>query len=127
MVFSNSFFEEYKDIFNYYNLITKINPFYKLYFNKKDRCFCVVNSAKNNQICLNFNDFNTNIINILQKTQIKNSTKLFEEIDNFNENLIQKNLDSKKDLTIQKIKSTLNILSKKSIISQNTLKKIIEE
>ena len=127
MVFSNSFFEEYKDMFNYYNLITKINPFYKLYFNKNNKCFCIVNSAKNNQICLNFNSFNINIINILQKTQIENSTKIFEKIDNFNEKLIQKNLYSKKDLTTQKIKSALNILSKKPCISQSTLKKIIEE
>ena len=48
------YFKEYKDMFNNYNLITKINPNYKLYRNTKMGCFVILNSAKNNQICLNF-------------------------------------------------------------------------
>ena len=70
MRFNPKYCFEYKDNFNYYNLITKINSNYKLFFNAKDRCFIIVNSAKNNEICLNFDNFNQNVEKILNLSKV---------------------------------------------------------
>ena len=87
MKFNQIYCFEYNDNFNLFNRIKKINPNYKLFINKKDNCFIVINSAKNNQICLNFNNFNQNIEKILQFTKVENSKNLFEIIDKNNESL----------------------------------------
>ena len=85
------YFDYYKDNYNIYNLITKIDENYRLIFNKKEHDFCIINIAKNNQICLKFKSFSFNIIKTLSKTRVENSQKIFKEIENFNNNLELKN------------------------------------
>lgn len=79
--------EPYRDNFNIYNLITKIDAGYRLFFNKVNKCFYVINIAKNNQICLKFNNYSLNIMKLLQTTRVENSSKLFNYIDEYNLNL----------------------------------------
>ena len=101
-------YDEYKDQFNIYNLITKIDKNYRLVFNNFNKIFYIINIAKNNQICLKFRDFNQNIIFLLQKSRIENSYKIFNEIEIFNENL-NKNLIKKQ---VQNTADRLHELSK---------------
>ena len=65
MRINNNYIELYKDNYNIYNLITKIDKNYQLVFNKKKKIFQIINIAKNNQICLIFNNFSLNILKIL--------------------------------------------------------------
>ena len=60
----------YKDMYNIYNLITKINKNYKLYFDNNDKLFKIINVANNNEICLKTKHLSSDIIKTLQKTKI---------------------------------------------------------
>ena len=125
MKFNLNYCVLYNDNFNVSNLIKKINPQYKLYFNQKDKIYFIVNSAKNNEICLKFYNFNQNVLKILQSTKVENSHKLFKEIDNLNYLTELKNKNSIIENTSQKI-IELNKFSKRvNHLSQTTLTKII--
>lgn len=125
MKFNLNYCVLYKDNFNVSNLIKKINPYYKLYFNKKDKIYFIVNSAKNNEICLKFYNFNQNVLKILQSTKVENSHKLFKEIDNFNYLTELKNKNSIIENTSQKIIELNNFSKRVNHLSQTTLTKII--
>ena len=116
MKFNLKYCFEYKDGFNYYNLITKINPNYKLFYNVKDKCFIIVNSAKNYEICLNFNNFNQNIEKILNLSKVENSKNIFYSIENHNNKLLKKLNEKIKYESIEQIKILKNYLSKTPII-----------
>ena len=125
MKFNLNYCVLYKDNFNVSNLIKKINPYYKLYFNKKDKIYFIVNSAKNNEICLKFYNFNHNVLKILQSTKVENSHKLFKELDNFNYLTELKNKNSIIENTSQKIIELNNFSKRVNHLSQTTLTKII--
>ncbi|MBQ8451565.1 MAG: hypothetical protein IJ538_02180 [Clostridia bacterium] len=110
MKLNSNEFVEYNDQFNYYNLITLIDKNYKLVFNYKKKLFMILNSANNNEICYTFSNFKVNLINILQKTRVEHSTKIFDEIENINNLVIEKNI---KNNTLS-IKDKLNDLYKTS-------------
>ena len=116
----------YKDMFNYYNLITKIDMNYKLLFNNKEKCFIVINTAKNNQICLKTNSLSFNIIEYLQSTRIEQSNLLFKNIDNYNYNLTNKNIKNLKDNVTLKSVELINYSRRTSNISKGDINKIIE-
>lgn len=125
MKFNLNYCVLYNDNFNLSNLIRKINPQYKLYFNQKDKIYFIVNSAKNNEICLKFYNFNQNVLKILQSTKVENSHKLFKEIDNFNYLTELKNKNSIIENTSQKIIELNNFSKRANHLSQTTLTKII--
>lgn len=106
----NKYLEEYKDNFNYYNLITKINPNYRLYFNKKTKLFEIINIANFGEICLKFSSFSLNLLKILQNSSVCNSKKIFEEIENHNSKLTKKMQEDNKNLTLEKAKDTIKTL-----------------
>ena len=81
----------YKDSFNYYNLITKIDPNYRLVFDRKYKFFAIINTSKNNQICLKFSTFSFDIIKILQKSRIERNKIIFKEIEENNEKIEMQN------------------------------------
>ena len=99
MKFNLNYCVLYKDNFNVSNLIKKINPQYKLYFNQKDKVYFIVNSAKNNEICLKFYNFN-------YLTELKNKNSIIEN-------------------TSQKIIELNNFSKRVNHLSQTTLTKII--
>ena len=125
MKFNLNYCVLYNDNFNVSNLIKKINPQYKLYFNQKDKVYFIVNSAKNNEICLKFYNFNQNVLKILQSTKVENSHILFKEIDNFNYLTELKNKNSIIENTSQKIIELNNFSKRVNHLSQTTLTKII--
>ena len=125
MKFNLNYCVLYNDNFNLSNLIKKINLQYKLYFNQKDKIYFIVNSAKNNEICLKFYNFNQNVLKILQSTKVENSHKLFKEIDNFNYLTELKNKNSIIENTSQKIIELNNFSKRVNHLSQTTLTKII--
>ena len=120
MYFNN--FEEYKDQFNIYNLITLIDKNYRLVFDRCNKIFCVINIAKNNQICLNFKDFNQNIIFLIQKSRIENSYKIFNELEIFNENLNKKLIKNQIQKTGDKLHELSKIYKRLNTISIKTNK-----
>ena len=85
MVFNKLYCFKYKDIFNISNRIKTINKYYELYFNSLNKKFLIVNSAKNNEICLIFDNFNKDIENILKFSKVENSKNIFNFIENENE------------------------------------------
>ena len=100
-MFNIYYCSQYKDIYNIYNLITKIDKNYKLYFNNKSKEYIVVDTAKNNKIIKNIEDENEKIIELNNK-KIKNDT-------------------------IEKMIETINFSKRVSDISSNDIKKIIGE
>ena len=123
MNFNN--YELYKDQFNIYNLITKIDVGYRQVFNKVNKTFCIINIAKNNQICLKFSDFNKNILFLLQKSRVENSYKIFNHIEIYNENLNQKLNKNKIDNTVNKLKELSKIYNRLNKISIKNTNQII--
>lgn len=118
--------EPYKDNFNVYNLITFIDKSYRLFFDKKEKCFLIINTAKNYQICLKFNNFSLNILNKLQFTRIENSAKLFNFIDNYNAKLEDKNINNSKQILSDSISNLINYSKRTTSISKSDIFKIIK-
>lgn len=125
MKFNSNIFEPYKDQFNLYNLIKKINPAYKLYFNKKYKKFIIINSDKNNEICKEFYLFSGNILQDLRFSKIENSNNVFKFIDKHNQKLEQ-DITCKNKEIINTISSEYKTLSNRSNnITKSDLSKII--
>lgn len=120
------FIEPYKDMFNYYNLITKINPNYTLCFDKKSKKFLVVNFANNNEICLKFDNFSFNIEQYLQKMQISNAKKIFDFIEKNNEKIEMQNTKKIVSKTSAKMEEISWLSKRTNKILPGAIKKIIE-
>lgn len=116
--------EIYKDMFNKFNIIKKINPNYILCFDKVKKSFIIINSAKNNQICLNFNSFCVNIEKQLQKTLVENSRKLFLDIDTENEKLFKQEQTNAFNLAKDKMVEAKKFLGRTNKILQSDINKI---
>ena len=104
MTINSNKFSPYKDIFNIYNLITKINNGYKLFFNKSNKKFYIFNTNNNNEICLTFTTFSENILQDLRFSRIENLNKNLELIEEFNENLLMKNQENLKQNSMDFVK-----------------------
>lgn len=109
---NNNYYITYKDMFNIYNLITKINPDYRLVFSTKYKYFAIINIAKNNQICLKFTNFSLDIITKLQQTRVERKKIIFKELDEFNDNLTNKKTQICKDLIIDNYKENKYLSSR---------------
>lgn len=81
------FIEPYQDMFNICNLIKKTDGRYRLYFDKKNKSFLIVNPSNNYEVCMEFKNFSEDILGTLQSTQVKNSVKIFENIEKHNAEL----------------------------------------
>ena len=119
-------FEPYKDMFNIYKLITKINKNYRLFFNKKDKNFLIVNIKNSDEICLKFTSFSENILENLQKSQTIFSHKIFSEIERENEVLNAKISKNFKYNTFCKLEEVSKYSKRTNKILQSDFNKIIE-
>ena len=127
MKFNILHFKKYKDMFNISNRIKKINSAYTLYYSTKYKMFFIINTANNYEICLNFNNFNQNIENILKFTNTNNLSNLTRFIENENEILYKKQTENIKENTLSACSEYLNLSKKTSKISQLDINKIIGE
>ena len=127
MKFNILHFKKYKDLFNISSRIKKINSAYTLYYSTKYKMFFIVNTANNYEICLNFNNFNQNIENILKFTNTNNLSNLTRFIENENEILYKKQTENIKENTLSACSEYLNLSKKTSKISQLDINKIIGE
>lgn len=125
-MFNMNYLEPYYDTFNIYNLITKIDQGYRLFFNKKKKRFQIINTAKNNQICLNFDNFSLNILKVLQETRIENSKIIFENIDKFNNDLEEKYNKNLKNQLNDKFENLINYSKRTNHILKKDIQKILE-
>lgn len=125
MKFNNLFFKPYKDMFNLYNKIQKINSGFRLYVNVKNHKFAIVNIYKNFEICKEFNNIFENIEQDLRFSKIENYNKIINFVEHENKKLM--------DLQEEKSKSTINnltheilaISSRSNNILQSDINKII--
>ena len=128
MKFNSNYCFPYKDNFNLYNLIKKINRHYALFINKINNSFIIVDTAKNCQICYKFDNFKRDLIKILEYTKIENANDIFNDIENNNkkvEELRKKQaLDFSKNLIYEMNKYTNRTTKNISMVHLN---KIIEE
>lgn len=118
--------ELYKDMYNIYNLITKINPNYRLYFDKIKKKFLIINIKNNYEICLSFENFSFNILKTLQETQIEHSSKLFEQLDLENEIKNEKYYNNTLDSLSLKTRELAKYSLRTNKILQSDIDKIIE-
>lgn len=118
-------FYEYHDMFNKYNIIKKINPHYKLCFDKVNKLFIIINSANNNEICLKFNNFSINIEKILQKTLVINSLSLFKEIENNNKNIEEGIIKNTKNKLVDSLHETQKYSLRTNKILSSDINKIL--
>lgn len=116
---------KYKDMYNIYNLITKIDSGYVLYYDHKEKLFIILNSAKNHQICLKTSVLSPNIIKSLQKSRVENFIKNVKNIDIENEKLEQKMIKGFKENLSLKMTETLNFTKRASKIFDSDIRKII--
>ena len=118
-------FEPYKDMFNYYNLIRKINPGFRLFFNKRKENFAIVNIYNNFEICKEFDTFSEDIVRNLRFYSISNYSKILKNIEDYNENLEHNQLKTTKEKTNFALKEILNLYNRSNNIQQNDINKII--
>ncbi len=108
MIFNNLYFKKCKDMFNLYNVIQKINPGFRLYFNTKNKKYVIVNIYKNNEICKTFDTFLENIENNLRFSNITNYNYIIKYIEDFNQKINSKN--------------KINSISKSNFLAKELLK-----
>lgn len=125
MKFNNIYFEPYKDIFNYHTEIQKLNHGYRLYFNKKEKQFCIVNIFNNFEICLTFKSIFNFCLNNLRFCSIQNFQNIFNFIEDFNNNLKEKENNNNRELLKFYSKELLNLSKHSSCIKQKDINKII--
>lgn len=127
MQFNSIQYEIYKDQFNIYNIITKTDKNYRLVFDKINKRFAIINIAKNCQICLNFDNFCQNIENFVKFTRVENSKKLFNFIDEENQNKLTNKHKKLMNETTDKLLDLTKTLNKTHSNLDNKLKKLIED
>ena len=118
---------KYKDNYNLYNRIKKINKNHELYFDSFNKEFLIVNSANNYEICLNFSNFNQNIEEKLKFSQVSNITNYLNFLEEHNHNLEIKSKNIVTEKTITACIECLNLTKKSTNISYNDINKIIGE
>ena len=127
MKFNSKYYELYKDNYNIYNLIKKINHNYNLYYNKAEKNFVIVNSANNNEICMKITYISSEILKNLQITRKENAKNLLQDIENYNYDLKTKNLNLIKQKVVDKAANLTKFSNRVNHLNLNDLNKIIGE
>lgn len=115
MKFNTNYFFKYEDMFNIYNLITKINPYYRLYYNTKERTYCIVNINNNFEICYCFKSFFSNILHDLRFYKIENMKNILEKIEYENSKLYERHINNITEKTLDEIKEKQSVLNHSKI------------
>ena len=127
MKFNLFYFEPYKDLFGYYQKIKQINDGYRLYFNKKSKRFTIVNINNNFEICKEYLCFSGNILYDLRFFNTRNSKRIFDYIDSYNNKLQKDKTNLAKEKSSFALQETLKISNRFNSISGSDINKIIEE
>lgn len=125
MKFNNLYFKKCKDMFNLYNIIQKINPGFRLYFNTKNKKYVIVNIYKNNEICLTFDTFLENIESNLRFSNISNFNSIIKHIEEFNQKICSKNETDSINKSNFLAKELLKISNRSNTINNSDINKII--
>lgn len=125
MKFNKLYFFKIKDQFNYYNLIQKINPGFRLYFNNKDKKFVIVNIDKNFEICKVFDNFFENILHNLRFYRVENFNKIIDFTEKRNNKIKEKNDEKISEITKFSLSEALKLSNRSSTIKQSDINKII--
>lgn len=127
MKLNKNYYYEYKDQFNIYNLIRKINPNYRLYFNNKTKKFIIVNICNNFEICKEFYSFFENILQDLRFSKVENQIEIFNKMEINNENLKQKSNEKINEITNNLSREFCKISNRSSKINNSDINKIMGE
>lgn len=115
----------YKDNYNIYNLIKKLNSVYTLFYDTKNLRFLIVDIEKN-EICLATQKLDSSILLKLQMTRVENSKKLFEKIELNNAKIEEQNINKIKQKTIDFATDYIKTSKRTNNISEIDLKKLTE-
>lgn len=115
----------YKDNYNIYNLIKKINSVYTLFYDIKNLRFLIVDSEKN-EICLTAEKIDSSVLLKLQKTRVENSKNIFDEIEINNAKIEEQSIKHIKQKTCDFAADYINLSKRTNKISEIELKKLTE-
>ena len=125
MKFNSMNYVLYKDQFNYYNLIRKINPNYRLFFNKKNKKFYIININNNFEQCYKLEKITDYFLQQLYFSQIHNFNKVLESIEECNSRLEKININNLYDKTSFALDEITKINNRSNEINTNDINKII--
>lgn len=125
MKFNNLYFKKCKDMFNLYNVIQKINPGFRLYFNTRNKKYAIVNIYRNYEICKTFDTFLENIENDLRFSNITNYNSIIKHIEEFNQKINSKNEIDSINKSKFLVKELLKISNRSNTINNSDINKII--
>lgn len=125
MKFNKLYFIKYKDQFNYYNIIQKINPGFRLYFNNKNKKFVIVNIYNNFEICKVFDAFFENIIQDLRFFRIENYNKILNLNEKTNAKIKEKNEEKNLEIIKFSLSEALKLNNRSCTVKQTDINKII--
>lgn len=111
----------YFDNYNIYNLIKKIDAGYRLYFDRKEKNFVILNSAKNDCFCLKSDTISPILLKKLIFTRVENSKKIYDFIENCNQNLMQNRIICTEDNAKNKVNELNYFLSRTNTLSQKDI------
>ena len=125
MKFNPYIYSIYKDQFNFYNLIKLINRNYRLYFNKINKKFYILNIKNNYETCFSFNSFSEQILQLLQFTQVTNFKKIINHIEESNKSLEEKQNLKFYNQTSFSLNEFKNLNNRSTHINKSDIDKII--
>ena len=125
MKFNKLYFEIYKDLFGYHNEIKKINSGYRLYFNKKQKKFVIVNFYNNFEICATYNSISEINLYNLRFLKIENYEKIINSIDFHNQKLEDKYKQNRQNQMQNIIKEYKKLTLRSTSTNQTDINKII--
>ena len=125
MKFNKIYYEPYKDIFGIYKELKQINYGYRLFFNKKNKKYEILNINKNYELCYVFNSISEINITKLRFFKIENYTTILKSIESDNQNLEIKSLSYKTETIKNTLSEFKKLNNRSSILTQKDLNKII--
>ena len=123
----NKYLKLYFDNYNICNIIKKIDRDYRLCFDEKARCFVIINSAKNDEVCMKFNAISPKIIKSLISSRCEFANRIFEEIEKSNSILLEKQRAESKQKCSDFIQDFLHFCSRSNSISDADKKHFVED
>ena len=119
------YYEKYKDMFGYYREIQKINTGFRLYFDKKNKKYNIVNIYNNFEICSIFSHISEINLENLRFSKVENSDKIFKYIDNFNQEQECKINLNKKEKSKYILSEFLKLNNRTNSVNVKDINKII--
>lgn len=125
MKFNKLYYEPYKDIFGIHQTIKTINQGFRLYFNKKDNLFSIINIFNNFEICYSFKFVFKINLNDLRFSKIENLTQILNLVEKNNNIFNEKCLIETKNKSSYALNEFIKLSNRSTRINNGDINKII--